>query len=124
MLSCHRPPSEREIRAEQSARAAKASESTRQHLAYLDRIRQRDPFRSSIERTLLTEQSEAGVVLSASSPPDKVPALMRDVMKEIEQKFPREDVTLIVFASPSPPRKIGTAHLNGQTEETTYTPIQ
>ena len=47
---------------------------------------------------------------------------MRQVMTEMAQKFPREDVTLSVYAPPSPPRKIGIAHLDGQTGEVTYTP--
>jgi hypothetical protein len=123
MLSCHRTPSEREVRAEQAARAAKASESTRQQQAYLDRIRQREAFNSSLERTFLTDESEPALVLSSSVPLDKVPALMRDVMKEMAQKFPQQDVKLSVFASASPPKKIGTAHLNGQSGETSYTPL-
>ena len=97
MLSCHRQLSEREDRALRTKRAAAASESTRQQWAYLDRIRQRDPFNSSIERTLLTDQNEAGLVLSASVTADKVPGLIqRNVMKEMAQKFPHEDVTLTV----------------------------
>jgi hypothetical protein len=123
MLSCHRPLSEREDRALRAKRAAAAPESTREQWAYLDRIRQRDPFNSSIERTLLTDQNEAGLVLSSSVTADKVPALMSEVMKEMAQKFPHQDVTLTVFAAATPPRKIGTAHLNGQTGETTYTPL-
>jgi len=121
--SCQRQLSEREDRALRAKREAAASESTRQQLAYLDRIRQRDPFNSSIERTLLTEQSEPGLVLSTSITSEKVPAFMNDLMKEMAQKFPGQDVTLIVFASASPPRKIGTAHLNGQTGESTYAPL-
>lgn len=124
MSSCNRQLSEKEDRALRAKRAAAASESTRQHWAYLDRIRQRDPFSSSIERTLLTEQNEAGLVLSSSVSADKVPAVMRQVMEEMAQKFPQQDVTLTVFASAKPPRKIGTAHLNGQTGETTYTAVK
>ena len=123
MSSCNRQLSEREDRALRAKREAAAPESTRQQLAYLDRIRQRDPFNSSIERTLLTEQSELGLVLSTSVTADKVPSFMSEVMKEMAQKFPKQDVTLTVFASSNPPRKIGTAHLNGQTAETSYTPL-
>jgi len=122
MSSCNRQLSEREDRALRAKREAAAPESTRQQLAYLDRIRQRDPFNSSIERTLLTERSELGAVLSSTVTADKVSAFMSAVMKEMAQKFPQQDVTLSVFASSTPSRKIGTAHLNGQTEESTYTP--
>ena len=48
---------------------------------------------------------------------------MSQVMKEMAQKFPKEDVTLSVYAAPTPPNKIGTAHLNGQTGEMKYTPM-
>jgi hypothetical protein len=122
--ACRRQPSEREVRATQAARAAKAPEATRQHLAYLDRLRQRDPFNSSIERSLLTDQSEAGVVLSASIPADKVAGLMQEIMKEMAQKFPHEDISLTVFASSAPTKQIGIAHLSGQTEETSYAPVR
>jgi hypothetical protein len=48
---------------------------------------------------------------------------MQEIMKEMAQKFPQQDVTLTIFASASPPKKIGTAHLNGETGETSYTPL-
>ena len=124
MSSCNRQLSEREDRALRAKREAAAPESTRQQFAYLDRIRQRDPFNSSIERTLLTERSELGVVLSSTVTADKVSAFMSEVMKEMAQKFPRQDVSLTVFASASPPKEIGIAHLNGQTGETTYAPFR
>jgi hypothetical protein len=127
MLSCHRPPkpaTETADRAARAALAAEASESTRRHWAYLDRIRQADSLNSSIDRTLLSDQHELGVVLFSSVTPETVPPLMSAVMKEMAQKFPKEDVTLSVYAASTPPHKIGTAHLNGQTGETTYTPVR
>jgi hypothetical protein len=43
-------------------------------------------------------------------------------MTEMAQEFPKEDVTLSVYGASSPPHKIGTAHLDGQTGESIYTP--
>jgi hypothetical protein len=124
MLSCERskPVTETADRAARAKRAAEAPESTRRHWAYLDRIRQADALSSSIERTFLNDQHELGVVLFSSVTPDKVAPLVSTVMKKMAQKFPKEDVTLSVYVPSTPPKQIGTAHLNGQTGQTTYTP--
>ena len=127
VVACHKPkpatepatPSEQQKRA---ARVAEAPESARRHWSYLNRIRQDDSLNSLIDRTRLSDEGEVGVILFSSVTPDKVPALMRQVMTEMAQEFPREDVTLSVYVQPSPPRKIGIAHLDGQTGEVTYTP--
>jgi hypothetical protein len=125
--ACHRPqpategptPSEQQSREEH---AAQLPESTQRHWTYLNRIRQTDALNTSIGRTLVNDQNQLGIVLSSSVTQDKVPALMRTVMTEMAQEFPREDVTLTVYATSNPPYQIGTAHLNGQSGETTYTP--
>ena len=39
---------------------------------------------------------------------------MDKVMREMGQEFPHEDVTLAVYTVATPPRKIGTAHLDGR----------
>jgi hypothetical protein len=129
VVACHKPkpatepatPSEQQKRA---ARVAEAPESARRHWTYLNRIRQADSLSSSIDRTLLNDQGEVGVILYSSVTPDKIPGLMRQVMTEMAQEFPKEDLTLNVYLPPSPPRKIGIAHLDGQTGEVTYTPAK
>ena len=129
MAACHKPkpatqpatPSEEQKRA---ARAAEAPESVRRHWSYLNRIRQADSLNSTIDRTLLNDQNELGVVLFPSVTPDKVSALLRQVMTQMAQEFPKEDVTLSAYTSSRQPRKIGTAHLNGRTGETIYTPVK
>jgi len=126
-VGCHQPkpaaetptPSEEQNRPE---RATQVSESTQRQWTYLNRIRQGDAFNTSIDRTLRNDQNELGVVLSSRVPADQAPALMRKVMTEMAQEFPREDVTLAVYAASAPLHKIGTAHLDGQTGKTTYTP--
>jgi hypothetical protein len=127
VTACHKPqpatepatPSEQQKRA---ARAAEAPESARRHWSYLNRIRQDDSLSGLIDRTRLSDGGEVGVILFSSVTPDKIPALMRQVMAEMAQEFPREEVTLSVYAPSSPTRKIGIAHLDGQTGQMTYTP--
>ncbi|MEO6970049.1 MAG: hypothetical protein ABI217_04050 [Chthoniobacterales bacterium] len=106
----------------QAARAAEAPGSTQQQLTYLNRIRQDDTLNSLISRTLLNDQNELGVVLFENVTPAEIPAIMRKVMTKMAQEFPETDVTLDVFTSATPLQKTGVAHLNGQTEEVTYTP--
>ena len=127
LVACHKPqpatetatPSEQQTRA---ARAAEAPDSIQQQWTYLNRIRQSDALNTVIDRTLLDGQNQLGVVLFSSVTPDKVPDLMRTIMTEMAKEFPKANVSLNVFASATPPRKMGTAHLNGQTGEVTYVP--
>jgi uncharacterized ParB-like nuclease family protein len=123
--ACHRPQAAAEAPSEQQSReerAAQLPESTQRHRTYLNRIRQADALNTSIDRTLVNDQNQLGFVLSSSVTPDKVPALMRTVMTGMAQEFPREDLTLTVYAASTPPYQIGTAHLDGQSGKTTYTP--
>lgn len=125
VAACHRPepvaeaptPSAQQKRAE---RASKVPTATQRHWTFLNRIRQHDAFNSAIQRTLVNDQNELGVVLYSSVASDKVSDLMRKVMAEMAQEFPREDVTLAVYKAGTPPQKIGAAHLDGKTEEATY----
>lgn len=129
LAACHRTnpaaesptPSEQQVRAE---RDAQAPDEMQKQWTYLNRIRQSDAFNTSIDRTMLDDQNHLGIVLFSSVTPDKVPALMRQVMTEIAQEFPREDLTLDVYQSATPPRKMGNAHLDGQTGQVTYTPTK
>ena len=114
-------PSEQQVLAE---RAAQAPEETQQQWTCLNRIRQSDTLNMSIDRTLLDDQNHLGIVLFPSVTPENVPALMRQVMTEMAKEFPRADLTLDVFQSATPPKKLGTANLNGQTGEVTYTPTK
>jgi len=42
-------------------------------------------------------------------------------MTEMAHEFPYEELTLTVYQVATPPRKIGVAHVDGQTSEATYT---
>lgn len=91
-------------------------------MAFLNRIRQADPDKVTIDRALLNEHDELGLVLDRSVETDKIPDLMRSILTEMAREFPGEDLTVIAYAPSAPPRKIGTARLNAQTKEMNYTP--
>jgi hypothetical protein len=47
---------------------------------------------------------------------------MRKVMTAMAQKFPNEDMTLAVYQAATPPKRLGTASLDGQSGKASYTP--
>ena len=107
-----------------SEAAAPVPESLQQQWTYLNRIRQSDDLDSSIDRTLLTEKNELGVVLYSRVTAEQVPAVMRKVMTAMVQEFPSQDVTIVVYGASAPPHRVGIAQLDGQTGQTRYTPGQ
>jgi hypothetical protein len=112
-------PSVQQQRAET---AAEVPESTQRHWTFLNRLRQEDAFSNAIHRTQLIERNQLGVVLYSSVALGTVPDLMHKVMTEFAQEFPHEELTLTVYQVATPLRKIGVAHVDGQTGEGTYTP--
>ncbi len=88
---------------------------------FLNRIRAADPQERTIDRALLNEQNELGLILDRSVEMDKVPDLMRSVLTEMAREFPGQDLTVLAYAPSEPPRKIGTARLNAQTRDMSYT---
>ncbi len=104
------------------AQPANVPEMTQRQMAFLNRIRQADPNVATIDRALLNEQNELGLVLDRRVQLDKIPALMRSTMTEMAREFPDQDLTVIAYSPSSPPRKIGTAHLNARTGDMTYIP--
>ena len=127
LAACHKPepvaesptPSVEQKRAEH---AAEVPESMQRHWTFLNRIRQDDAFDGIIDRTMLNEDNQIGVVLFSSVKPEQVSIVMNKVMTEMGQEFPHEEVTVAVYQVATPPKRIGTAHLDGQTEKATYTP--
>ena len=100
-----------------------AGGSQRQRQAdFLNRIRQADPQFKTIDRAVLNGQNELGLILDRSVPMDSVPALMRTMLAQLAKEFPGQDLTVMAYAPSNPPMKIGTAHLNAQTRDMTYTP--
>ena len=123
LAGCDRKP-EAPVISEQTARAmqaAQVSDSTRQHMQFLNQLRQDDALSSAIHRTTLTEEKQIGVVLYSTVKPEAVAGLMRWALTEMAHKFPGEDVSILVFMTATPPQKIGEARLDGKTGEISYT---
>jgi len=91
-------------------------------LAFLNRIREADPQQRTIDRAMLNEQNELGLILDGNVGMDRIPDLMRMMLTEMAREFPGRDLTVLAYTPSNPPRKIGTAHLNGQTREMSYVP--
>jgi len=126
LAACHRskPAAESPTPSVQQQRAESAAavpESTQRYWTFLNRLRQKDAYSDVIHRTQLNEQNQLGVVLYSSVALETVPDLMCKVMTEMAHEFPNEELTLTVYQVATPPRKIGVAHVDGQTSEATYT---
>ena len=101
---------------------APASDSTQRQADFLNRIREADPQQRTIERALLNERNELGLILSRSVEMDKIPDLMRAMLAQMAKEFPGQDLTVLAYAPSEPPRKIGTARFNARTRDMTYKP--
>ena len=89
---------------------------------FLNRIRAADPQQRTIDRALLNEQNELGLILDRSVEMNKIPDLMRGMLTQMAREFPGQDLTVLAYTPSEPPRKIGTAHLDAQTRDMSYTP--
>ena len=87
----------------------------------LNRIRAADPNHATIERALINDDHDLGIVLTRTTDLDDIPRLMKPLLAELDKAFPGEDHTIVAYAPTSPPRKIGTARLNARTRDMTYT---
>lgn len=102
---------------------AAVSEPMQQQWTFLNRIRQDEAYSDMIARTMLSDQNEISVVLYPGVALEKVPDLMRKVMTEMGREFPHEDLTVAVYQIATPPKRLGTAHVDGKTGEGSYTPM-
>jgi len=91
-------------------------------LAFLNRIRDADPQQRTIERAMLNEQNELGLILDRNVEMNRIPDLMRMMLTEMAREFPGQDLTVLAYTPSNPPRKIGTAHLDSRTREMNYVP--
>jgi hypothetical protein len=116
--STNAPPVEQNRVAQPDAR----SNFKQRQLAFLNRIREADPQQRTIERAMLNEQNELGIILDGNVGMDRIPDLMRMMLTEMAREFPGQDLTVLAYTPSNPPRKIGTAHLDGRTREMNYVP--
>jgi hypothetical protein len=116
------PASQTATASNQSANSTATRETRRAE--FLNRIRAADPRYKTIERALLNERNELGVILKRDVDLDDVPPLMRSLLTEMAKEFPGEDLTVVAYAPANPPMTIGTGRLDATTREMTYTPAQ
>ena len=55
---------------------------------FLNRIRAADPDHRTIDRAMLNEQNELGLILDRTVEMDKVPELMRTILGQMARSFP------------------------------------
>ena len=91
-------------------------------VAFLHQIRQADPRYQTIDKAVLNEQNELGVILNRHVDMDAVRPLMRTLLTQMAKAFPGHNLTVIAYAPTQPPMPIGTARLNARTRQMTYTP--
>jgi len=84
-------------------------------IVFLNQIRKSDPQHRTIERALVKDRNELGLMLNRSVELDKIPAVMRTVITQMAREFPGQDLTVLAYTPSNPPRKIGTARLNART---------
>ncbi len=92
-------------------------------MAFLNRIREADPQTRTIDRALLNQQNDLGLILDRSVEIEKIPTLMRSMLSQMAKEFPGEDLTVLAYAPSNPPRKVGSAHLDARSRDMTYTPV-
>jgi hypothetical protein len=116
-----RPTAEQPNRSLENPRG-QPSDLRQRQVAFLNRIRKADPKGATIDRALLNEQNELGLILDRSVEMNSIPPLMKTMLTQMAGEFPGEDLTVIAYTPSDPPRKIGTAHLDAQSRDMTYTP--
>ena len=113
---------------ERSARLPGVQETGQQaeqaKLGFLKRIRDADPQQKTIERALMNERNELGIILSRNVAMNDIPTLMQSLLKQMAAEFPGENLTVTAYAPTEPPMAIGTGRLDASTREMTYTPAQ
>jgi len=117
-------PQERSAPLPQYGAGQAGAQGGRAQLTFLQRIREADPQYRTIQRALMNERNELGIILSRDVAMDDIPALMRSLLKQMAAEFPGENLTVVAYAPTDPPMAIGTGRLNAETRDMTYTPAQ
>jgi hypothetical protein len=109
---------------ERPGRSADTSQERGSQLAFLKSIRDADPQYQTIDRAVMNEDNELGIILSKQVQMDDIPTLMRALLKQMAQRFPGENLSIVAYAPANPPLKIGTGRLDASTREMTYKPAR
>jgi hypothetical protein len=99
-----------------------ASDVRQRQVAFLHRLRQADPRSQTIEKAVLNEQNELGVIVNRQVEMEAVRLLMKTLLPHMAKAFPRQNLTAIAYAPFEPPMKIGTARLQTRTRRITSIP--
>jgi len=124
LVACDQPVSLSPSNQQSPVPPAAANDLKQRQADFLNRIRAADPDHRTIDRAILNEQNELGLILDRTVEMDKVPELMRTILGQMAREFPGQDLTVLAYAPSNPPHKIGTARLDAQTREMNYTPAQ
>lgn len=103
-----------------SAEAGNLRSVEERRAALLNRIRSSDPQKVTIERAIINERNELGLILSRQTNLDDMPRLMKAMLTQMAEDFPGQDLTAVAYSPTEPPRTIGTARLNLRTRDMTY----
>jgi hypothetical protein len=107
-----------------SPTSVRSSSGAARRAEFLNRIRAADPQYQTIQRAILNEQNELGIILQKDVDLKDIPRLMRSLLTQMAKEYPREDLTVIAYTPTQPPQKIGTGRLDAATREMTYTPVR
>jgi len=113
------PPEAQQSRASQPITGP---EFKQRQIAFLNRIRDADPQQRVIDRAMLNERNELGLILDRSVEMNRIPELMRTLLTQMAREFPEQDLRVIAYTPSEPPQKVGTAHLDSRTKEMNYLP--
>ena len=81
--------------------------SRQRQVAFLHQLREADPRYQTIDKAILNEQNELGVILDRQVEMDAVRPLMRTLLTQMAKAFPRQNLTVIAYAPSEPPLKSG-----------------
>ena len=126
--ACEKPSAPQALASPPPAEQNRAGQPTsglqfkQRQIAFLNRIRDADPQNRVIDRAMLNERNELGLILDRSVELSKIPDLMRTMLTQMAREFPGQDLTVIAYTPSTPPRKVGAAYLNSRTKEMNYVP--
>jgi hypothetical protein len=125
LLGACSPRSESEAGPSQSQQShadqpSREQEFRQRQVAFLNRIRDADPQQRVVDRAMLNERNELGLILDRSVELNRIPDLMRTFLTQMAREFPDQDLTVIAYTASNPPLKVGTAHLDARSKEMNY----
>ena len=109
---------------QQGSEASNQRSFRQKQAGFLNEIRQADPAYHTIEKALLNEHNELGLILSRNVQMDSIPALMQSLLARMAKEFPGQDLAIVVYGPSHPPLEIGTARFDARTRQMSYTPSQ